>query len=143
MYDKTVLYANLTLNNDLHPNTCLLRFFKLCFQGPLPEFPGVGVEWDKGEGKRGDQVSFVPNFINEFIQIKCFTKQKHLKHLYYVLRTYSCFCNFFFFFYFIFLAVLGLRCCTRAFSSCASRGYSSLQCAGFSLRWLLVSEHRL
>ena len=25
----------------------------------------------------------------------------------------------------------------------ASGGYSSLRCAGFSLRWLLVAEHRL
>ena len=32
------------------------------------------------------------------------------------------------------MAALGLRCCVRTFSSC---GYSSLQCAGFSLRWLL------
>ena len=37
-----------------------------------------------------------------------------------------------------FLAVLGLCCCTLAFSSCGSRGYSSLWCVGFSLRWLLL-----
>ena len=36
---------------------------------------------------------------------------------------------------FYFLAVLGLCCCMRAFSSCDERGYSSLQCVGFSLRW--------
>ena len=39
----------------------------------------------------------------------------------------------------LFLAVLGLSCCTQAFSSCGERGgYSSLRCAGFSLRWLLL-----
>ena len=42
------------------------------------------------------------------------------------------------FIYFLFLAALGLFCCTRAFSSCSEQGYSSLQCAGFSLRWLLL-----
>ena len=43
---------------------------------------------------------------------------------------------FFYFFYFLllFLAALGLRCCARAFIGCGKRGYSSLQCAGFSLR---------
>ena len=38
------------------------------------------------------------------------------------------------------MAVLGLRCCARAFSSCGEWGYSSLQCAGFSLRWLLLLQ---
>ena len=42
---------------------------------------------------------------------------------------------------FIYLAVLGLRCCTRAFSSCGERGiYSLLRCAGFSLPWLLLLQ---
>ena len=36
--------------------------------------------------------------------------------------------------------MLGLRCCVRAFSSCSERGYSSLWCAGFSLRWLLLLQ---
>ena len=45
---------------------------------------------------------------------------------------------FFFFFLFFFLAALGLLCCARAFSSCGEWGYSSLQCAGFSLWWLLL-----
>ena len=48
---------------------------------------------------------------------------------------------FFFFIYliYLFLAVLGLCCCVQAFSSCSeSGGYSSLWCAGFSLRWLLL-----
>ena len=45
----------------------------------------------------------------------------------------------FFFSSFIYLlAALGLRCCAWAFSSCDERGYSSLQCAGSSLRWLLL-----
>ena len=39
---------------------------------------------------------------------------------------------------YLFLAALGLHCCTRAFSSCGEGGYSSLWCAGFSLRWLLL-----
>ena len=46
----------------------------------------------------------------------------------------------FFLIYFIFiyfLAVLHLHCCARAFSICSERGYCSLQCTGFSLRWLL------
>ena len=34
--------------------------------------------------------------------------------------------------------MLGLRCCTRAFSSCVERGYSSLWCTGSSLPWLLM-----
>ena len=33
----------------------------------------------------------------------------------------------------------GLHCCPNAFvSSCSERGYSSLQCVGLSLRWLLL-----
>ena len=47
------------------------------------------------------------------------------------------FFNYYFKIY-LFLAVLGLRCCARAFSSCSSGGYSSLQCTDFSLRWLLL-----
>ena len=47
---------------------------------------------------------------------------------------------------FLFLAVLGLRCCARAFSSWGEQGllfvvlqgYSLLRYAGFSLRWLLL-----
>ena len=41
------------------------------------------------------------------------------------------------------LAVLGLRCCVQAFSTCVSGGYFSLQYAGFSLQWILVVGHRL
>ena len=38
-------------------------------------------------------------------------------------------------FIYLFLAVLGLGCCTRALVAVRG-GYSSLRCAGFSLRWL-------
>ena len=42
------------------------------------------------------------------------------------------------------MAVLGLRFCARAFSSCAKWGHSSSRCAGLSLsRPLLLAEHRL
>ena len=41
-------------------------------------------------------------------------------------------------FFFFFLPALGLHCCAWAFSSCGEQGYSLLQCAGFSLRWLLL-----
>ena len=46
----------------------------------------------------------------------------------------------FIYFIYLFLAVLGLHCCTQAFSSCGERGShcTSLQCAGFSLQWLLL-----
>ena len=40
--------------------------------------------------------------------------------------------------FFFFLAALGLRCCVRASLVAARGGYSSLQCAGFSLQWLLL-----
>ena len=43
-----------------------------------------------------------------------------------------------FIYLFLFLAVLGLCCCARAFSSCGELGYSLLWCMGFSLRWLLL-----
>ena len=42
----------------------------------------------------------------------------------------------------LFFAVLGLRCCARALVA-ASRGYSSLRCAGFIAMASLVAEHRL
>ena len=37
-----------------------------------------------------------------------------------------------------FLAALGRGCCVRAFSSSGEKGYSLLQCVGFSLWWLLL-----
>ena len=39
---------------------------------------------------------------------------------------------------YLFLAALGLRCCVGFSLVVASRGYSSLWCTGFSLRWLLL-----
>ena len=36
-----------------------------------------------------------------------------------------------------FLTVLGLGCCVQLSLVVASRGYSLLQCVGFSLQWLL------
>ena len=38
----------------------------------------------------------------------------------------------------VFLAVLGLCCCTQAFSSVERQGYSLLWCLGFSLWWPLL-----
>ena len=37
-------------------------------------------------------------------------------------RVFFCFCFFIFLFIYLFLAALGLRCCTRAFSSCGEQG---------------------
>ena len=49
-----------------------------------------------------------------------------------------------FFFYFIFLAVLGLRFCARAFSSCGERGPLFIASRGpLTVVASLVSEHRL
>ena len=39
---------------------------------------------------------------------------------------------------YLFLAVLGLRCHTWAFSSCSEQSSPSWRCAGFSLWWLLL-----
>ena len=50
--------------------------------------------------------------------------------------------SFKFLFIYLFSAALSLCCRSRAFSSCREQGYSSLQCVGFSLQWLLVAEHR-
>ena len=36
------------------------------------------------------------------------------------------------------MAMLGIRCFARAFSSCGEPGYSLLWCTGFSLQWLLL-----
>ena len=41
------------------------------------------------------------------------------------------------FIFYLFLAVLGLRCCVRAFSSCGERGLLFVVVL-FSLRWLLL-----
>ena len=41
---------------------------------------------------------------------------------------------------FIFVCTGCLLLCAWAFSSCGEGGYSSLQCAGFSLQWLLLLQ---
>ena len=54
--------------------------------------------------------------------------------------------NYFFFFNFIylFMAVLGLRFCTRAFSSCGKRGPLFMAVRGpLTIAASLIAEHRL
>ena len=47
-------------------------------------------------------------------------------------------------FIFLFLAVMGLRCCTRAFSSCGEQGLLFLAVRGLHIAVAsLVAEHRL
>ena len=47
-------------------------------------------------------------------------------------------------FFFFFLAVLGLRCCTRAFSSCGEQGLLFVAVHGLLIAVAsLVVEHRL
>ena len=42
------------------------------------------------------------------------------------------------------MAALGLRFCTRSFSSCGEQGLlTGACCPGFSLQWLLTAEHGL
>ena len=66
-----------------------------------------------------------------------------MEYPYYIYKFLNSLAGFFlmlhilFIFYLFVLAALSLRCCAGAFSSCGERGHSSLQCAGFSLRWLL------
>ena len=43
-------------------------------------------------------------------------------------------------FIYLFLAVLGLRCCARAFSSCGEWGLLFFAVRGFSLQWLLLLQ---
>ena len=43
-------------------------------------------------------------------------------------------------FIYLFLLVLGLSCCTRAFSGCCEQGSPFLRCLAFSLRWLLLFQ---
>ena len=45
-----------------------------------------------------------------------------------------------FIYLFLFLAVLGLRCCTQAFSSCGERGLLFVAVSGLSLSWLLLLQ---
>ena len=75
--------------------------------------------------------------VTGFIHLaQCFGGLATLQHV-------SVVCSFFFFFFFnfclhwVFVAARGLSLVV------ASGAYSSLRCAGFSLWWLLVAEHRL
>ena len=62
----------------------------------------------------------------------------------YRLHTSICFLKIIYLFIYLFMAALGLRCCTQAFSSCGELGLLFVVVAGFSWRWLpLVAEHGL
>ena len=63
-------------------------------------------------------------------------------HTYYPYLFSYCGILFIYLFIYLFMGALGLRCCVWAFSSCVIGGYSSLQCAGFSLRWLFTGSRR-
>ena len=71
--------------------------------------------------------------------------QVHQNHFFFqipyicVSKQYLVFFKFISFIY-LFLAALGLRYCAQAFLVAASGGYSSLRCAGFSFRWLLLLQ---
>ena len=54
----------------------------------------------------------------------------------YVTHMYVLFC---YIYIYLFSAAFGSSLLCAAFSIEASRGYSCLRCAGFSLRWLLLS----
>ena len=57
---------------------------------------------------------------------------------------FVCFYKFIYFILFLFLAVLGLRCCMRVFSSCGKRGLLFVAVRGLPIAVAsLVAEHRL
>ena len=59
-------------------------------------------------------------------------------------RSILIFLNKFIYFIYLFLAVLGLRCCARAFSSCGERGLLFVAARGLLIRVAsLVVEHGL
>ena len=60
------------------------------------------------------------------------------------LTLFFFFFNFFYLFIYLFLAVLGLRCCTQAFSSCGERGLLFVAVRGLLIAVAsLVAEHGL
>ena len=65
----------------------------------------------------------------------------------YMIQSYYLFLLFFFFMYlfiYLFLAALGLRCCSRAFSSCGERGLLFVAVHGpLIVVASLVAEHGL
>ena len=83
------------------------------------------------EAQRKDKVRQEEEEVTE--EPKRFTTQE-------MARGFSFFFHKFIYFIYLFLAVLGLCCCARAFSSCGERGYPSLWYVGFSLRWLLLLQ---
>ena len=65
-----------------------------------------------------------------------------LFHLFYFIFLFFIF--YFFLIYFLFLAVLGLRCCVWAFSSCGARGLLFFVVRGLLIAMAsLVAEHGL
>ena len=60
-----------------------------------------------------------------------------------VKHLFKFFASFYILFYFIFLAVLGLRCCARAFSSCGKQGLLFVAAHGLLTEVAsFVVEHR-
>ena len=73
-------------------------------------------------------------------------RNKHVGIFFFFFKFFSCDENFFFNFIFIylFLAVLGLRCCTWAFSSCGEQGLLFVAVRGLLIAVAsFVVEHRL
>ena len=65
-------------------------------------------------------------------------------HKRFLCNMQCCFFLFFFFFFYLFLAVLGLRFCARAFSSCGKWGPLFIAVHGpLTIVASLVAEHRL
>ena len=64
--------------------------------------------------------------------------------LYLMNCLFKCFARFYLFIYLIFLAVLGLCCCARAFSSCGERGLLFVAVRGLLIAVAsLVAKHGL
>ena len=76
-------------------------------------------------------------FIYLFYRFFFFFFGPFLKSLLSLLQYYFCSLGFLKNIY-LFLAVLGLRCCVWAFSSCGERGLLLVAVVGFSLQWLLL-----
>ena len=75
-----------------------------------------------------------------------FLAQSIIKSIYMKItqNIYIYFYKFIYFILFLFLVVLGLRCCTRAFSSCGERGLLFVAVRGLLIAVAsLVAEHRL
>ena len=67
-----------------------------------------------------------------------------IPHCIFFLCYYFCFLNLIYLFVYLFMAVLGLRFCARAFSSCGKRGPLFIAVRGpLTVAASLVAEHRL